>query len=113
MVDAGQRLRFLQELLGEPRILRRVVEQALDDDRHVVQPMIAGQIDDADAAPTELALDQIPGVDRRSRTERRQTPVDGRLLIRWIWLGGGRHESTGTPLGWNAVEAPESSPLES
>ena len=61
MVDAGQRFRFLQELPGQPRVLRRVVEQELDDDRHVVQPEVAREVDDTDAAPTELALDADTG----------------------------------------------------
>jgi len=75
MVDAGQRFRFLKELLGQPRVLRRVVEQELDDDRHVGQPEVARKVDDTGSRGarrwTGMKLKRlIPAPDHQARASR-------------------------------------------
>jgi hypothetical protein len=49
-----------------------------------VQAQVARQVDDADAAAPELALDAIAAVDGAARTGRRRARAVGRLPIRGI-----------------------------
>src|SRR5688572_16929063 len=66
MVDAGEGLDLVSKLLLYPLAPAPGVEKYLHDDGAREELAVAREIDDADAAASELSLDHVPVFENRS-----------------------------------------------